>query len=657
MSFRTILKTGYGLSYLNDKYERKEWYLSDGNIYVTTTGDDTHGTGTILEPYKTLERACEDVAIRSQKTRAIYLGAGTFDCPKSIDNLFITPYHYIYGTNSVSATYTADTIVHSSDSLGVRIRVTGAGWTPQAHIGKLIKWTSGAYNNTYGIVYDNDADSLWITHDLGYVAVPHPAAKTFQILSLDTTLNISQTGGSGISGSRLFFQYLKMTGTTNITAQQSIVFYSRCYMDTQYFTCSNGNFIDVETCYLAATSGTLSTHLLHQGSTIKWRKGTVIDGKGTLGIFSRNAVYLRSEGEVVFARLSSQGVRCTGTSYGGDGSQYAVFRFYNCAKGFTHGWYNHPTTLVEARNCMRLPRLFGNITGNYMIEATAGDYYQVQSGTSVTTALGTNTCSVNNGSSEGYFDPDKETIIVGVTGSDSIISSKLVQTITGGKTFNAEVIHDHKYKINYTTPAQITSNQNNYVLTDVIVHRLSSDASRTITGIAAETKKYVVFINVGSFPIVLTNEDTASTASNRIIVPYGNYLTINPNELCHLWYDTASTRWRVFAEGRQDQIVCDGAVILKRTATAINYLTNYQDYIIGVTNTAAPRQITIDSASALISGKMFVIKDESGGAAANNITIVGQAGQTFDGAANIILAANYAGVTIYSNGTNWFVRI
>jgi len=74
------------------------------------------------------------------------------------------------------------------------------------------------------------------------------------------------------------------------------------------------------------------------------------------------------------------------------------------------------------------------------------------------------------------------------------------------------------------------------------------------------------------------------------------------------------------------------------------------DYIICVTNTAAPRTITLPAASA---DRVIVVKDQSGGAGANNITVVPAAG-TIDGAANFVIATNYGAQGFYSDGVNWF---
>jgi len=104
-----------------------------------------------------------------------------------------------------------------------------------------------------------------------------------------------------------------------------------------------------------------------------------------------------------------------------------------------------------------------------------------------------------------------------------------------------------------------------------------------------------------------------------------------------------------------------GGQIVKRTATgAADYnpsaLTT--DYLIAVDNTAAPRAVTI-STEDINSGstdnpRVFVIKDESGGAGSNSITISGETGN-IDGAGSAVINNNYGSRTVYADGTNLFI--
>ena len=98
-----------------------------------------------------------------------------------------------------------------------------------------------------------------------------------------------------------------------------------------------------------------------------------------------------------------------------------------------------------------------------------------------------------------------------------------------------------------TTPAQITANQNDYEpasLQTSMILRLSTDASRNITGIKAlnPTNRGLMIVNVGANDLVLKNEDGASVAANRFAI--GIDMTLAANEGCTLFYDGTSARWR-----------------------------------------------------------------------------------------------------------------
>jgi hypothetical protein len=96
-----------------------------------------------------------------------------------------------------------------------------------------------------------------------------------------------------------------------------------------------------------------------------------------------------------------------------------------------------------------------------------------------------------------------------------------------------------------------------------------------------------------------------------------------------------------------------GRFLLNYTATPISYQVLGTDAIIGVTSTAAPRTITMPNAS-LTAGQIWIIKDESGGAATHNITVSGN-GSNIDGAATNVIASNYGSIQLYWSGSNFFI--
>jgi hypothetical protein len=99
-----------------------------------------------------------------------------------------------------------------------------------------------------------------------------------------------------------------------------------------------------------------------------------------------------------------------------------------------------------------------------------------------------------------------------------------------------------------------------------------------------------------------------------------------------------------------------GKLQVHRVSTAVNYIVQVADYYVGVTNTAAPRTITLPSAVTAGNGWQVEVKDESGGAAANHITVNTVLGQTIDGVASFIIAANHGSLVLISDGANWFIQ-
>jgi hypothetical protein len=96
------------------------------------------------------------------------------------------------------------------------------------------------------------------------------------------------------------------------------------------------------------------------------------------------------------------------------------------------------------------------------------------------------------------------------------------------------------------TPAQITADQNDYNptgLSTASTLRLSSDASRNITGLAGGADgRIFVLHNVGANAIVLKDESASSTAGNRFAL-YSD-ITLAADQVALLQYDSTSSRWR-----------------------------------------------------------------------------------------------------------------
>ena len=95
------------------------------------------------------------------------------------------------------------------------------------------------------------------------------------------------------------------------------------------------------------------------------------------------------------------------------------------------------------------------------------------------------------------------------------------------------------------TMAQIGANQNNYNVGEFRVARLSSDASRNITGFANGENGIVLHvINVGAQDIVIQDQHVDSSEANRVITLSGADVTLGPDAVMLLWYDPVTLRWR-----------------------------------------------------------------------------------------------------------------
>ena len=92
---------------------------------------------------------------------------------------------------------------------------------------------------------------------------------------------------------------------------------------------------------------------------------------------------------------------------------------------------------------------------------------------------------------------------------------------------------------------------------------------------------------------------------------------------------------------------------LRHGSFSANRNTASFDRIIGMDSTGGVRSVTLTTAETF-KGRTFVVKDEGGHAAANNITVDTEGAQTIDGAATDVINTNFGSASYYCDGTNWF---
>ena len=100
-------------------------------------------------------------------------------------------------------------------------------------------------------------------------------------------------------------------------------------------------------------------------------------------------------------------------------------------------------------------------------------------------------------------------------------------------------------------------------------------------------------------------------------------------------------------------ITADGRFTGNYTQVSGSYQVLGTDAIIGVASTAAAYTMTMPNVG-IQAGQWWRIKDESGGAGTNNITIDGN-GFLIDGAATFVINTNYGSTDIYFNGSAYYV--
>ncbi len=101
-------------------------------------------------------------------------------------------------------------------------------------------------------------------------------------------------------------------------------------------------------------------------------------------------------------------------------------------------------------------------------------------------------------------------------------------------------------------------------------------------------------------------------------------------------------------------VYADQGVIQGYSHVGSSRNTTSADYFIGVSSDDGAITITLDTDN-VVAGRTFHITDEDGNAASNNITIDTEASETIDGVADYTISTNNAAISLYCNGTNWFI--
>lgn len=200
-----------------------------------------------------------------------------------------------------------------------------------------------------------------------------------------------------------------------------------------------------------------------------------------------------------------------------------------------------------------------------------------------------------------------------------------------------------KYQINNTSSSvTTTANTNTTATTDWTTFTINVNAAGT-------SVRYLINnVEVANSPLA-TNIPTAAVTPFIVIE---NTAGTSPQINVDLFWMTIN-----LSNPRpgpiSGDITADNRFFGNYTQTGTNYQVLGTDAIIGISSTAAARTITMPN-SGVIAGQWFRIKDESGGAGTNNITLNGN-GYLIDGAATAVINTNYGSYDIYFNGAAYYL--
>lgn len=230
--------------------------------------------------------------------------------------------------------------------------------------------------------------------------------------------------------------------------------------------------------------------------------------------------------------------------------------------------------------------------------------------------------------------------------------------IQGGRNIQLDASCQSRYNTSYGvrayTNVSITPNE---VVAGAFIHGMHLDNGSTdADNVLIDSGQTNVYAQVK----MRSNTDYGSTQYAE--APIEEFKARNTTSGMRFYVDgNSSFAWRWFRNG---QTVADLAVngnaqvstrgrTHARTATAVNYIQLHSDEYIGVTSTASARTITLQTAANAGAGTSVTVKDESGLAGTNNITVIVAGPGNIEGGASKVITTNYGVLRLLSTGTEW----
>tara|TARA_R110000824_G_scaffold106255_5_gene251050 strand:- start:1569 stop:2252 length:684 start_codon:yes stop_codon:yes gene_type:complete len=219
-----------------------------------------------------------------------------------------------------------------------------------------------------------------------------------------------------------------------------------------------------------------------------------------------------------------------------------------------------------------------------------------------------------------YVDCEPQGSATGPTGS--------VQFLTGAG-FTSGTADFMFYTSSATGPAGQTYSSNTLALTGTLIVRGIISASHYHIENVAEMD------STGSTSFGNTNDDSHARTGSLSVIRENGTVVLNADN------STETTTVRALK-------------VLYSEVTNTKITASVPNYILGISRTGSV-EIALPAASTYGAGAMLVVKDEVTDRGGTHILLTASAGDSIDGSDSYILTGSMPAISLYSNGSNWFV--
>jgi len=102
-------------------------------------------------------------------------------------------------------------------------------------------------------------------------------------------------------------------------------------------------------------------------------------------------------------------------------------------------------------------------------------------------------------------------------------------------------------------------------------------------------------------------------------------------------------------------VTLNGSIYFRATLVSATYTVLSTDYIIGANSSGSSFGITLPSVASTTTGRVIIIKDETGFSTTNPIYISASSGETIDGDSIITIDSEYTSIGLYCTSTGWHI--